>query len=91
MTKAELVEKVHEGADGALSKRQASELVDVVFSEVGRAVQEGGRFSYPGFGTFTVKKRNARVGRNPQTGQQIKIAPTKTVAFKPSPEFKKSL
>jgi DNA-binding protein HU-beta len=54
-------------------------------------VKKSGRFSYPGFGTFTLKKRKGRTGRNPRTGAEIKIAPTKTVGFKPSPDLKKSL
>jgi len=45
----------------------------------------------PGFGTFTVKRRAGRVGRNPQTGVEIQIAPTKTVGFKPAPELKRAL
>ena len=56
-----------------------------------KAIRKDKRFSLPGFGTFTVKRRAGRVGRNPQTGAEIKIAPTKTVGFKPAPELKKGL
>ena len=56
-----------------------------------KAIKKDKRFSYPGFGTFTVKKRKARKGRNPKTGEIIDIAPTRTVAFKPAPNFKASL
>jgi DNA-binding protein HU-beta len=45
----------------------------------------------PGFGTFAVKKRAGRVGRNPRTGAEIQIAPTRTVNFRPAPELKKAL
>ena len=56
-----------------------------------KAIGKDKRFAYPGFGTFTVRKRKARTGRNPQTGDKIKIAASKTVAFKPAPKFKGSL
>lgn len=91
MTKAELVEKIQADNAQAMSKKNVAELVDAVFDEIGKAVKKSGRFSYPGFGTFTLKKRKGRTGRNPQTGQEIKIAPTRTVGFKPAPDFKKNL
>jgi DNA-binding protein HU-beta len=91
MTRAELVEKIQAERAGGMSRKAVAELLDAVFEEIGRTVKKSGRFSYPGFGTFTVKKRKARVGRNPQTGTAIKIPPTKTVAFKASPDLKDSL
>ena len=90
MTKADLIERV-QGARPDLSKRQVALLVDVVFEQLVRAIRKDKRFSMPGFGTFTVKRRAGRVGRNPQTGAEIRIAPTKTVGFKPAPELKKAL
>lgn len=90
MTKADLIEKV-QGARPDLSKRQVAELVDAVFEHLARAIRKDKRFVMPGFGTFTVKRRAGRVGRNPQTGAEIKIAPTKTIGFRPSPELKKAL
>jgi DNA-binding protein HU-beta len=90
MTKADLIEKVQETRPD-LSKRQVADLVDSVFEHLARAIRKDKRFSMPGFGTFTVKRRAGRVGRNPQTGAEIRIAPTKTVGFKPSPELKKAL
>ena len=90
MTKADLIERV-QGSRPDISKRQVAELVDAVFETLGRAIRKDKRFSMPGFGTFTVKRRAARVGRNPQTGAEIQIAPTKTVGFKPAPELKKAL
>jgi DNA-binding protein HU-beta len=91
MTKAELVEKIQADKAQTMSKKNVAGLVDAVFDEIGKAVRKAGRFSYPGFGTFTLKKRKGRTGRNPQTGQEIKIAASKTVGFKPAPELKKSL
>lgn len=90
MTKADLIEKVQSARD-ELSKRQVSDVVDAVFDQLSRAIRKDRRFAMPGFGTFTVKKRAGRVGRNPKTGQEIQIAPTKTVGFRPAPELKKSL
>jgi DNA-binding protein HU-beta len=90
MTKADLIERV-QATRPDLSKRQVSEVVDSVFENLVRAIKRDKRFNMPGFGTFTVKRRAARVGRNPQTGAEIQIAPTKTVGFRPAPELKKAL
>jgi DNA-binding protein HU-beta len=90
MTKAELIEKVWGDAEG-LTKKQTGDLVDKVFENLGWAIKKDGRFSYPGFGTFSVKKRKARKGRNPQTGAAITIKASKTVAFKPAPTLKDRL
>ncbi len=90
MTKADLIEKV-QGSRPELSKRQVSDVVDAVFEQLSRAIRREKRFAMPGFGTFVVKRRAGRVGRNPRTGLAIEIAPTKTVGFKPAPELKKAL
>jgi DNA-binding protein HU-beta len=90
MTKAELIEKV-QTTRTELSKRQVADVVDAVFEHLSKAIRKDKRFLMPGFGTFTVKRRAGRVGRNPQTGAQIRIAPSKTVGFKPAPELKKAL
>ncbi len=90
MTKADLIERVQSERPD-LSKRQVAGVVDAVFDNLARAIRKEKRFSMPGFGTFVVKRRAARVGRNPQTGAPIPIAPTKTVGFRPAPEFKKAL
>lgn len=91
MTKAELVAAIHEKHGTGLSRRAVGELIDEVFAQVGKSVKKQGRFVYPGFGTFSLKKRKARAGRNPRTGAEIKIGPSKTVGFRPAPELKKSL
>ena len=90
MTKADLIEKV-QGAHADLSKRHVAQLVDAVFEQLAKGIRKDKRFVMPGFGTFSVKKRAGRVGRNPRTGAEIKIAPTRTVYFKPAPELKKAL
>ncbi len=81
MNKAELVEKM--AVDAGLSKADAKRALDAF---VGAATTElsskGGRVSLVGFGSFTVSKRAARTGRNPQTGKEIKIAAKNVVRFK---------
>ena len=92
MTKSELVNAVLKTKGlPELSKKSTTEIVDAVFDQLAKAIKKDKRFVYPGFGTFTVKRRKARKGRNPKTGESIKIAPTKTVTFKPSPQLKKVL
>jgi DNA-binding protein HU-beta len=89
MTKAEFIDKVH-GAIDAGSKKETAGIVQAVFDALGGAIREG-RFSYPGFGTFNVKERPERQGRNPRTGDTITIPASKTVRFKAAPSFKDSL
>ena len=92
MTKDELIISVMNACKGDdLSKRLTNDILDNAFSAIGKAIKKNKRFSYPGFGTFTVRKRKARMGRNPQTGEIIKINASKTVGFKPSPKLKGSL
>ena len=92
MTKDELVIAVIKSCKGdELSKRLVSDIIDATFENVGKSIKKDKRFSYPSFGTFTVRNRKARMGRNPQTGAEIKIKASKTVGFKPAPTLKSSL
>jgi DNA-binding protein HU-beta len=92
MTKAEFIDQVVKSSAGAdLNKKTAGDLVDGIFASMGRAIKKDGRFSYPGFGTFTLKKRAARKGRNPRSGEEIRIKASKTVGFRPAPSLKKTL
>ena len=92
MTKDELVTAVIKSCKGdELSKRLVSDIIDATFENVGKSIKKDKRFSYPSFGTFTVRNRKARMGRNPQTGAEIKIKASKTVGFKPAPTLKSSL
>jgi DNA-binding protein HU-beta len=91
MTKTELVETVLKNTKLPMTKKAANAFVDAVFTGVAKAVKKGSRFHFPGFGTFQIRTRKARTGRHPQTGAAIKIKASKTVAFKPSKEFKESL
>jgi len=90
MTKADLIHAVSEHGNG-MTKKGAAELVDSLFETIGKSIKKEGRFSYPGFGTWTVRSRKARKGRNPQTGAEIKIKASKTVGFKPAKELKGGL
>jgi DNA-binding protein HU-beta len=89
MTKGELVEAVAKSAH--ISKLTAGDAVDATFENIGKAIQKSKRFQVPGFGTFTVRSRKARKGRNPQTGATISIKASRTVGFKPAPVLKKGL
>jgi DNA-binding protein HU-beta len=91
MTKADLIEKLQKSTGKDLSKKALADLMDELFGEIAKSVKKEKRFAYPGFGTFTIRKRAARVGRNPRTGEEIKIGPSKTVTFKPAPNLKNSL
>lgn len=92
MTKSELIGTVAKNVkDTALSKRLTSDVLDAAFDVIGKAIKKDKRFAYPGFGTFTVRSRKARTGRNPQTGEAIKIKASKTVGFKPAPTLKSTL
>ena len=80
MNKAELIEAVASAAD--LSKADAGRAVDAVVEAVTKALKKGQQVSVVGFGTFSVKARAARSGRNPRTGETIHIAASKVPGFK---------
>lgn len=89
MTKAELVEAV--AAQTHLTKKNAAEILEVVFSNIGKAVKRDVRFSYPGFGTWSLRTRKARKIRNPQTNEIMKLKASKTIGFRPAKELKQTL
>ncbi|MBO5505879.1 MAG: HU family DNA-binding protein [Clostridia bacterium] len=80
MNKMELVAKVADAAN--LSKKDAEVAVKAVTDAIACALAKGDKVQLVGFGTFEVRKRAARTGRNPQTGKEIKIAAAKVPAFK---------
>ncbi len=80
MNKSELVAAVAEQA--ALSKKDAEKAVNAVISAITEDLVEGNRVQLVGFGTFEVREREARVGKNPRTGEKIEIAASKVPAFK---------
>jgi DNA-binding protein HU-beta len=91
MTKAELVEMVFEQAGEGLSRKTTVDVIEAVFAAVSKSLIEDGRFAVPGFGTFTVKERQARKGRNPRTGEEIDIPASRTVGFKVAAGLKADL
>lgn len=80
MNKSQLIEKIAEGAD--ISKASAGRSLDSFIEAVTGALKEGDSVALVGFGTFTVRERAARSGRNPQTGETIEIAAANVPAFK---------
>lgn len=79
MTKTDLIDAV--AGEAQLSKRQAGEIVELIFNEIKSALQKGDRVALTPFGNFVVRARKAREGRNPKTGEKLKIAARKVPAF----------
>ena len=88
MTKQDLVNLIAAGNNWGLSKKATEEVVDAVFDSIRKAIKKDRRFRYPGFGTFEIRSRKARTGRNPRTGDTIKIKASKTVGFRPAKSLK---
>lgn len=80
MNKADLINALADSAE--LSKADAGRALDAMVTVVKKALKKGDTVSLVGFGTFSVRKRAARVGRNPRTGENIKIKASKTPTFK---------
>ena len=80
MNKAELIETIAKHAD--LSKAAASRALDAAITAVKSSLKKSGKVTLVGFGTFSVGKRGARTGRNPQTGATIKIKASKGIRFR---------
>jgi integration host factor subunit beta len=89
MTKAELVEEVSRVSD--LTKKHSEVIVDTVFKSIVDALHRGEKIELRGFGSFRVRRRKSRTGRNPKTGQGV-VVPAKTVPyFKPGKELRELL
>jgi DNA-binding protein HU-beta len=89
LTKAELVQAV--AMQTRMTKKSAADILDVIFNNIGSAVKRDARFSYPGFGTWSLRTRKARKIRNPQTNELMKLRATKTIGFRPAKELKETL
>ncbi len=89
MTKAEFIDQVADRA--GLSKKDASEAVDAVLETIEDALKRGSDVVFSGFGKFSVSDRAAREGRNPATGEKIKIAATKVPKFSAGAALKKAV
>ncbi|WP_277749761.1 nucleoid-associated protein HU-beta [Photorhabdus laumondii] len=86
VNKSQLIDKI--AADSNISKAAAGRVVDAFISSVTGALKDGDDVALVGFGTFAVRERSARTGRNPQTGEELKIAAAKVPAFRPGKGLK---
>lgn len=82
MTKADIVEQIYERV--GFSKKESADLVETVFSIIKETLASGEKVKISGFGNFIVREKNARKGRNPQTGEEIQLAARRVLTFKPS-------
>ena len=89
MNKGDLINKIAEGAK--ITKAQATDALNAVLDSIAAELKGDGKVTLIGFGTFSVSKRDARSGRNPQTGQTITIDVKKVVKFKPGKELSDSV
>ena len=89
MTKADIIEAVYEQI--GFSKKEAAEVVELVFDTMKDTLSEGEKIKISGFGNFVVRDKKARVGRNPQTGDPLTIEARRVLTFKPSQVLKDAL
>ncbi|MBR6030243.1 MAG: HU family DNA-binding protein [Clostridia bacterium] len=89
MNKRELVETVSSKA--AITKTEAAKVVDATLDAIIEGIAAEGKVVIPGFGTFEVRKKTARVARNPRTGEKIQVAAHKAPAFKPGKGMKDAI
>ncbi len=86
MTKADLADRIYEKI--GLPKKEASAIVETLFDSMKNILSEGESIKITGFGTFLVRKKGERKGRNPKTGTELQIEQRMVVTFKPSLQFK---
>ena len=91
MNKSELVEAVQKELGKDTTKKLAESAVVAVTNSIAKGIKKDGKVQLIGFGTFEVKKRAARMGRNPKTGESMRIKASKSVGFKCSSNLKASL
>ena len=89
MTKADIVDTIFEKV--GLSKKEAQDIVEYLFDTMKQTFVEGESIKISGFGTFNVRKKLARRGRNPKTGQDLEITPRRVITFRVSNQLKKEL
>ena len=89
MTKADIVEQVYQKI--GFSKKEASELVELVFDNLKQVLYKGDKVKISGFGNFIVREKKERIGRNPPTGEQISISARRVLTFRPSQVLKAML
>ena len=89
MTKAELVEEVARNTE--LTKKHAELIVNTVFESIVESLQHGEKVELRGFGSFRIRHRNSRIGRNPKTGVKVHVPQKQIPYFKPGKELKERL
>lgn len=89
MNKSELIDRIAEAAD--ISKAAAGRALEAVTESITETLKAGESLSLVGFGSFQVKSRAARTGRNPQTGKEIEIAASNVPSFKPGKQLKEAV
>jgi len=89
MTKADLVEVIFEKV--GLSKKEAQNIVEIIFDSIKESFVDGESVKISGFGTFNVRQKRSRRGRNPKTGQELEITPRKVLTFRASNQLKAAI
>ncbi|KAB2842661.1 integration host factor subunit alpha [bacterium] len=89
MTKADLVESIYEKI--GFSKKESSDIVEMIFDTMKDTLEKGEKIKISGFGNFVVRAKRPRMGRNPQTGQEIEISARRVLTFRPSQVLKQAL
>ncbi|MEM9290588.1 MAG: integration host factor subunit beta [Acidobacteriota bacterium] len=89
MTKAELVDEVARSTQ--LTKKHAEIIVNTVFDSIVDSLRDGEKIELRGFGSFRIRQRGARIGRNPKTGEKVEVPPKKIPYFKPGKELREML
>ena len=89
MTKADIIESVYEKV--GFSKKEAADIVEMVFDTIKETLERGEKIKISGFGNFIVREKKSRVGRNPQTGEEIEISARRVLTFRPSQVLKNAL
>lgn len=89
MTKADIIERVYENV--GLSKKECTDIVDMAFEIIKGTLEDGENVKITGFGSFVVRHKRSRRGRNPQSGEDLEITARKVLTFKPSLSIKKAI
>jgi DNA-binding protein HU-beta len=89
MNKSDLIARVAHVL--SVNNQESERVVNIILGEIKSGVEESGRMTLTGFGSFDTRQRKERPGRNPQTGEAIHIPPSKTVGFRPSKSWKESI
>jgi integration host factor subunit alpha len=89
MTKADLVESIYEKI--GFSKKESSDIVEMIFDTMKDTLEKGEKIKISGFGNFVVRAKRPRMGRNPQTGEEIEISARRVLTFRPSQVLKQAL